>query len=317
LTTAPALPLLVLLLATRRPVRRRLAEGAAFAAVGFLLLGAYSYVLNLAETGHVLGDPTASQSSQPSEITLGGTVSSIARIGYRFIDLSGYHVLNDAGSWVRARARDAFDTLRIPRNPRESTGTTFVFPINRYSNEDYSFFGPLGFLLLPALGVAFLVAAARRRAPPAAAVLALAVPLFLVAISLTFTYNVWIGRFFVAPVALTMPLAAAVYRWRALAAIVAVLGALTLGVTHAFNMAKPTGLDGPAVWSLSRADAQSVLRPEMEQVIEGIDQYVRPGGTVGFVLTEDDWDYPLYGAQLKNRLVRLPQTDLLQTAERR
>jgi hypothetical protein len=149
-------------------------------------------------------------------------------------------------------------------------------------------------------------------------VLALAVPLYVVAISLAFTYNVWIGRFFVAPVALTMPLAAAVYRWRLLSAALAVVGAVTLAFTHAYNMAKPTGLASTTpVWSLSRAQAQSVLRPPMQQVIEGVDQYVRPGGRVGYVLTEDDWDYPLYGIKLENQLVRLPQTGLLQAAERR
>ena len=316
LTTAAALPLLALLVLTRRPWRRRLLETAAYGAAGFVLLGAYGYALNLGETGRVLGEQSAQSGAAPDAVTASGTVSSVARMAYRFVDLSGFRTSESVTGWIAARGEDIFDALGIAQNPDESTGTNFSFSVNRHANEDYSFFGPLGFLLLPALGIGFLVACGRRRAPPATAVLALAAPVYLVAIALSFDYNVWIGRFFVAPVALTMPLAAAVYRSRPIAAALAAVGVLSLTLTHAYNEAKPTGLEGKrAVWTLSRSEAQAVLRPELGPVLAAVEHYVRPGGRVGYVLADDDWDYPLYGSQLRNRLGRLPQSDLLQSAE--
>ena len=300
--------------------RRRLLQALGFALVGVALVGAYGYVLNVTETGHLLGDPSATELPRP-EVTLSGTASTAARLAFRLVDLSGYnafgyHLASDAG-WIGSSAKWLFDVLHIPLNPPESTSMEFHFAANESSNEDWSYFGPLGALLVLPLGVGFLVAVIARRASLLHAVPALALPTYLLAIALAARYHAFLGRFLLAGVLVTMPLAAWVYRRRLLAAAVALVGALTLGLTHAHSMTKPTGVDhSPAVWSLDRPEAQTVLRPSMTQVIREVDRLVPADARMGFALGGDEWIYPFYGRRLERTLVRLPPDSLLAAADR-
>lgn len=321
LTAAFALPILVgLLLATHG--RRRVPAAAAFAVAGFLAFGLYGYAQSLAETGRVLGDPSASEHLRP-DVTTGGTVSTVARIAWRTVDASGYHVPTRITEGVGKVGRGIFDGLGIGRNPASSTTTTFAFPVNTAVDEDISFFGPLGVLLLP-LVAGWLVLWARRRTDARFGLLALALPLHAVALALTYRYNGWVGRFLIVPVALTLPLAAGLYERRLLgrrllAAALVVVGALTLGLTHAYNKTRPTGLDGTtAIWSLDRSAAQAVTRPSSLETLRSIDRLVPPATHLGTILGEDDWDYPLYGARLDRRLVLLEpaSSDPLAAAQR-
>lgn len=310
LTSAFALPVLVLLVLAGRPraaLPRAAGAAAAWAVAGFVAFGLYGYALNLAETGKVLGDPSASAHLQP-EVSAGGTVSTAARIGWRMADASGFHLPGGVASGLGDASRAVFDALGIAHDPPGATTTPFSFPVNGAADEDFSFFGPLGVLLVP-LALGWLVAWARRRAGLRHAALALAPLLFVVVLALAYRYNGWIGRFMIVPVALVLPLGAWAYERRllgrrVLAAGLAVAGALTLALAHAYNNAKPTGLDGrPAVWTLSREQAQALTRPALAGVLEGLAQHVPQGKRVGTILGEDDWDYPLYGPRLDRRLV--------------
>ena len=148
LTAMYAVPVLLGLAVATLP-RRRLAECVAAAVGAFAVFGAYGYVLNLVETGSPLGDPAATEPYRPAEITWDGTASTVARIGYRFVDLSGLHpktvvvdAIEDAGRWT-------FDVLGIESNPPEtSVALPFDFSVAQAANEDISFFGPLAVLLL-------------------------------------------------------------------------------------------------------------------------------------------------------------------------
>lgn len=316
LTAVFALPLLAALGLARLGVRR-LAEAAGFAVLAFAAVGFYGYGLNLVETGKPLGAASETTDYRPA-ITTGGTVSTVARLSWRLVDLSGWH---PPASWARGVARGGkatFDALGIDPSPFESTGAVpFDFTPTVRPDEDLSTFGPLGVLLLVPLALGYAGALALRRTSAAYGLLALALPLTLVEVALAYRYNAWVGRFLVTPAALTMPLAAALYRSRAAAAAAALAGALSLGLTHSFNHAKPAGLDGTrAVWSLPRADAQTITRPELLQVVQGVEQHVPPRKTLGFILGPDDWDYPLYGPRLTRRLVPVPGVDTLAWAER-
>jgi hypothetical protein len=120
LTSVFALPVLVgLLLAGRRrqELPALLGRATAWAAAGFIVFGLYGYAQNLAETGRVLGDPSASAHLQP-EVTAGGTVSTAARIAWRLIDTSGYH-LPDGAAWPSATPERRCSTRSAsPRTPR-------------------------------------------------------------------------------------------------------------------------------------------------------------------------------------------------------
>jgi hypothetical protein len=85
-----AIPALLAFAALSLPGGRALVRPAAIGVAAVALLGSYGYVLNLVETGKLLGPPSASFDLRPRGPTLDGTVSTVARVAYRFIDLSGF-----------------------------------------------------------------------------------------------------------------------------------------------------------------------------------------------------------------------------------
>jgi len=316
-TVGAGLVVLALLVITRRPRWTRLATLAAASAAAFVLVGFYGYGLNLIETGKPLGDPVAQGNTQPGQITVGGTVSTAARVTFRLFDFSGFYPPAWVKTPVTSAGRHVFSALGIPANPDEATQSYFSFRINNRVNEDVSYFGPLGFLLVLPLSIGFLVAGALRRAPPARVVLAASVPLFVLGLALAFRYNLWLGRFMIAPVALTMALAAFAYRSRAIAAALVVVGVLTLYYAQTKNEEKPPGIHGiPGIWGMPRAQAQTLVQPDLLQVYQGVERAVPADAKLGVVLRFDDWDFPLYGPKLERRLVNVPQQGMLQFAER-
>ncbi len=302
-----ALPVLLALALGRHGPRRSLVAGG-WTALGFVVFGFYGYALNLAETGSALGRIPEVESFR-AHTTAAGTVSTFARIYARFVDLSGYH---PPQGWLQA-VGDAegavFDGLGIDKNPPGSTSAMFHPGVNTSVNEDDSFFGPLGFLLVVPLSLVFLVRGVRGRSAAVPAALALAVPAYALGIALTYKYNHWLGRFMIAPVALTTPLAAFVWRSRLAAVAVGLLAATTLVLALLYNAAKPVGLDGQQViWDVQRAYAQNLRRKELIQVSQALDERQVPSrATIGYTLKPDDWTYPLYGSHLARRLVRLPR----------
>ncbi|MGH3131658.1 MAG: glycosyltransferase 87 family protein, partial [Gaiellaceae bacterium] len=311
LTAVFALPVLALLALATLP-RRRLVALAAAAAVSFAALGSWVYAANVIHTGHPLGNsPEVEQNA--AVLTVPGTFSTGARVLWRFVDLSGWDAdvrvlmtLHDAGRFV-------FDGLGIDQAARESTLTPFFLIPNTRAHEDISFFGPLGALLVVPLGAAFLLGGALRRVPRERWVLALALPLFLAELALVYRYNEWVGRFMLIPVALTLPLAAWLYRWRVVAAGAAAVGALFLPLTELHNRAKPV----PASFAMSRPEAQSKSRPDMAAALQLVARAVPEDAAVGYSLHPDGYVYPLYGERLARRLVRLSAARALEDARRR
>lgn len=316
-TVGAGLVLLALLVITKRPRWARLATLAAASAAAFLLVGFYGYGLNLVETGKLLGDPVAQGNTQPERITVGGTVSTAARVTFRLFDFSGFNPPEWIKTPVTSGGKHIFSAFGIPANPDEATQSYFAFRINNRVNEDVSYFGPLGFLLVLPLSIGFLVAGALRRAPPARVVLAAALPLFVLGLAMAFRYNLWLGRFMIAPVALTMVLAAFAYRSRPIAAALIVVGVLTLYYAQSRNEEKPPGIHGiPGIWGMGREQAQTLMQPDLTEVFQGVNRTVPADAKLGVVLRFDDWDFPLYGATLKRRLVEVPQHGMLPFAER-
>ena len=277
LTFLYAIPPLVAIALLALP-RRRVAELCAAGVAGFALLGMVGYVQNLAETGRPQGR-SPQVSTLPPHVTFRGTVSSIARTDYRLIDLSGFHPPGALTEHVAGAAKRVFNALHIPPNPAESTtkGTfEFTYEPNTTASEDSSAFGPLGFLLLVPLSLGFLVVWARRRADRVHGALALAFPLYVVALALGTRWNLYVDRFLVTPAALTLPLAPAVLRRTELRVIAFVLAAATLALALAYDTSKPTG-----VWNRSRAEVQSIRWPELLPVLEAVQARVPEHARLG------------------------------------
>ena len=315
LTAAYAIPVLLALAIASLP-RRRLLECVAAAVLAFVLVGSHGYVRNVVETGRPLGDSAVTEQHRPERITPEGTASTVARIGFRFFDLSGLHPKSFVPDAISSAGRHVFDVLGIPPSPPEtSVEPPFDFAVGQSSSEDVSYFGPLGVLLLLPLSLGFAAATIARRGRWERLALALALPVTVLEIALTYRYNIWLGRFLITPVFLTMPLAAVLYRRRVIAGVAALIGAVTLVAAHASNVAKPTGLDGTRpFWSLSRAEAQAQTRPGIEDALVAIDRLPQDA-RIG-VADLEEWSYPLYGERLDRRLVPLPESEPLAAAER-
>ena len=220
LTTAYAIPVLLGLAVATLP-RRRLAECAA-AAVGAF---AMSEPTATCSTSSRREDPSVTR-PQPSRTgrTRSHGLDQVDRRAHRlrFFDLSGLHTKTVVANSIESAGRSAFDTLRIEPNPPEtSVEPPFDFAVGQSSSEDISYFGPLGVLLVLPLSLGFTVATIVRRERWERLALAVALPLTELEIALTYRYNLWLGRFLITPVLLTMPLAAVLYRRRALAAVAA------------------------------------------------------------------------------------------------
>lgn len=311
-----ALPALALLAVVSSARARPLAVASMCAAIGFAACGSYVYVRNVTESGR----PTGSLRGAPGEnrpvVTAVGTISTFARFTYHFVDLSGLDVDHRRLLPVAGTARRTFRLLRIPTNPPESTGYPFSFTINQRANEDLSYFGPLGFLVVLPLAAAFPVLAIRRLASPAHAAHALSLPLYLVALAFSYRYSVH-GRFLLTPVALVLPLAASIYLRRRLVAPVAAIGVAFLVLALAHNEMKPTGLRGTTpIWRMSRSEAQSQQWPgSLVLLIDTLERNVPTDAAVGTLTNELDPDYVLYGRQLQRRLVPLPRRGTIRAAE--
>jgi hypothetical protein len=235
----------------------------------FVAVGAFGYVLNLAHTGSPFG-----------------TASATASFSFRQHSWSG-----------RAES-----LLRIPAD------TVIDFRISRAwpPDEDLSYFGPLGAVLVIPIVVLTLRRWRRRRVPSIQGALALALPLYVVTLALAYRYNPWIGRFMLTPAALVAPLFGTVLKTPRYATFVLGIALVTLVSTLLFNHAKPSGIaGGSSIWSMTRVQAQSVQRPGMRPVLASLQVCVPVDARIGYVLNGDDWDYPLYGDGLSRSLVRL------------
>jgi hypothetical protein len=270
LTVAFALPGVALVAAVLVP-RRAWPRLLAAAAVAFVLVGAYGYVLNVAHTGAIQGSGAA------------------------------------VAAWEQHSWSGRLSTLlRVPAQM-----ATYWSP----TNQDKSYFGPLGALaILPAVVVA-AARSLRARSLTLPGALAAALPLYLVGIAVTYKYNPWIGRYMLTPVALATPLLGPIARHRLAAALTVVVALSTLGYALVESNGKPSGLGSRrSVWTMPRSEAMSIERPPMSVFIDGIESCVPPEARLGYVIDESDWDYPLFGRHLTRVPVRLPRADPLAAA---
>ena len=224
-------------------------------------------------------------------------MSSVARTGYRLVDLSGFHPPAAVTSHVAGAAKRVFDALHIPPNPPrvDDEGHVRVHVRAEHgASEDSSALGPLGFLLLVPLSLGFLVAWARRRTDRAHGAFALALPLYVVALALGTRWNLYVDRFLVTPAALTLPLAPAVLR-----RVPVQRRRRGRSPPRRSRSRSPTTCRSRrGVWNLSRADAQAIRWPELRPVLEAVQARVPAHARLGVDLAPLDWEYPFWGPRL-------------------
>jgi hypothetical protein len=187
----------------------------------------------------------------------------------------------------------------------------------RIANEDYSAFGPVGIVALLVASALAVRAVARRRADASHLVLAGALPVFLVLISLESRWVPFLIRFLLLPAAIAAPLLAYLFRNRVATAAYAVMGTLAIAITIVHDQPKPLHGAYGRPWNL---DQRTALRTNSDAyVADALDAYYRlvpPDACVGALIGVNEPTYVLYGPEREHHVVFLSPGDILTPAYR-
>jgi hypothetical protein len=333
--------------------RAAAALAAAGAAAAFLLVGMWSFVLNVHHTGHLLGRGTEVKQWTASP-SYPGTIQTALHVLYRTFDLSAfsyrfvYSLAGIGGVVAAVVALHAYPRRGLRRSlvVAAGVGIPFLAPLltiggadalasltarggipvheggwagglNRGAIEDSSAFGPVGAVFLLAVPVVAACMYLARRADLRHLALGLALPTFLILLALQSKWNPWLTRFLLVPAALTAPLLAWWFRSRAAAAALVVAASLTVGMTLENNHRKPLESPFGFPWQLSWSHA---LKPQghgpFVGVLDDFDRLVPARACVGAIVGPDEPSYLLYGPKLEHHVVYLPVESALLEAYR-
>ena len=176
----------------------------------------------------------------------------------------------------------------------------------------FSYYGPLGLLLL--LVVIGLVGreVTRGRLRPVVLLLACSPLVFAALVAFALSYDPWRGRFFMYSMALAATTWGVTLRWRWLAWGLTSIAAGTLLLSFAHSMEKPAGIrlidrrEVSGVWAKSREDVQTRLRLDGTAEVAKFFAAEPLSGRVGLRLEEDDWVYPYFGRRLSREVSFVP-----------
>jgi hypothetical protein len=302
-----------------RVLRREGAHLALLCATGVSVFGSYFYVQNLRRYGHPTGSAAFADLGALPTLDPHVAWSNLVRLGIRLSEPAGFVPPGTRpAAWLeRAHARFA-GAVRAElgveaREPQDfMNGASSEHP-GLPIDADITTFGPL--IAVAGLPV-LLLAALRRRADPAARALAWGALAYLLGLAALLRYNVHLGRFLVAMVAIAAPLLAVLYRDRegprfryVNLALVGICCA-TLGLCVAVHGLKPLVRQAKA----SRAAGGTVLsrpdRPEAEAAAQLLDRL--PPGRVALVFSMGGLVHPLFDGSL-TRAIRVVRANHLGT----
>jgi hypothetical protein len=342
LTTPIALPFLLALAWVARPaVLRKLRIGAVVAGT---VIGAFWYVVNLIEAGtwdnHISTEYSVDRGLAP-------IAARTMRIAIEFVDLSGASgrdrwlygiaalvvLVVAIVVFVRVRTRGTLVAGGIAAGVAAVPLLLWPFEhrlINVYfkfwdalgrrdlanldsgrdftkSASNFSWYGPLGSVLLVGAAVLVIVAVRRRQLDRMALFSVVAPVYWLVAFSALLFYQDWIGRFFAFPIAFAAATWGIVLRWRPIAWGVVAIAGTTLLLSLANDAKRPSGLpllerDKPrSVWSTPRWTGVA-LRKDYDAPIQFLDQRIPDSADVGLAITPSEPVYPFFGRGLERHV---------------
>ena len=133
--------------------------------------------------------------------------------------------------------------------------------------------------------------------------LALSLPVFIVLLVLQATYNPFLTRFLLVPVALTAPLFARFFRGRAASAVLVAVASLVIGLTLTHDQMKPLESPHGRPWQLTQSAGDAAnWQPERAPASTPTGRLVPPHACVGAVVGPDEPSYLLYGPRFERRV---------------
>jgi hypothetical protein len=149
----------------------------------------------------------------------------------------------------------------------------------------FTWYGPVGAMLVLVLGVVVIRRVRRGALPPVATVLALAPVLWVAGVAVAVTYFEWNGRFAMGGVALAAATWGVALEFRAVAWAVVAVSAVTVGLTLVHYDEKPSGLrllestGARSVWSQPRWQVQGIV-PSLGTLIRLTDERIPAGDRI-------------------------------------
>jgi hypothetical protein len=130
---------------------------------------------------------------------------------------------------------------------------------------------------------------------------------WFVLVALTLSYNPFLGRFFIFPVALSAVLWGRLLRRPALASAALALAVITSFLSIVHYSEKPSGLrllDGssPSVWTMQRWQVQSQHDPALGPVLRFLDEQVATHASIALALGDNGFGYPAFGPHLERHV---------------
>jgi hypothetical protein len=343
---------ILLVLVVAAPNRARRTLRIAGLAVGGIA-GSYWYVVNAHETGRFLGDqsnvPGLTAPLHPAENLLsafGALVDTLDLSGARGADIFLYPLaglvlavgLILLSSQISRRTGillgvavgaiplmllfvskhlghpaliRLYEALGQPKGYLATGDATATSPTT--ASDTASWYGPTGLLLAIAAAIA-AVRLVRQRSLSALSVIAALAPIgWFALVALTLTYNPWLGRFFVFPIALSAVLWGMALRSTSVAWATATLASVTFALSLVHYAEKPSGLrlldrsaPSASVWTMERWQVQSQHDPAIGPVFRFLDHDVPTKSSIALALSANDFGYPAFGPHLDRRVKLVP-----------
>jgi 4-amino-4-deoxy-L-arabinose transferase-like glycosyltransferase len=327
-----------------RPLARRAERVAAIAAGA--VAGSYWYVVNLVETHHFFGEQSA-QRGITAVLKLRSDLVTAVGMAVDTLDLSGARgedillyliaglvVVLVLVRFARSDVKQALVAAAILASPflllelstrvGRPTLERLYSAINdprgyiamgsaaaspTIASDTASWFGPIGFLLVTAVAV---VAVRSKPREPLTLVFALAPFGWFLLLGLTLSYNPFLGRFFIFPVALSAALWGRALREPMLAAALVGLAVISVVLTLVHYAEKPSGLrlfdrdPTASVWTMPRWEVQSQHDPPLASVLHFLDERVAAHASIALALSDNDFGYPAFGPRLSRDVKSFP-----------
>ena len=283
----------------------------------FLLIGSQIFISNFINFGHPLGSPETVQSQSLNILRSGDaasiTITNTSRFLYQMADLSG---LPDPlwGYGIKFKAlisKPVFNALHLEVESDKGVypGYEFAFDQREDLQEDFAWYGPLGFIiLLPFFLYALINGIRRKNLYHLTGALFFIIFLFLI-VFFRSGWDPYQGRYFMPVVALLTPIMGTLLNDKLFSKITmwlfTAIAISTLISSIFLNPAKPiTG--GRAVWHLDRIELLNYQNTYLIESMEAIEPRIPLNTNVGLASTHYYFiDYPFFGKDFSRNLIPL------------
>ena len=320
----PALFLIfiILLLKSSKPARILLWQWVAAVCISFLIFGSYIYLQNLLAYKNPFGPAQVVSDTVRNDETgfWHNGVLKLSRVAYQSLDLTeipyrdygeesrSMWLYNQAASIKAKLGAGFFDLIGLDLETADGVEN---YPKNKFTylpplqiQEDITWFGPLMFLLIPAL-LGGLIRAIRSKDLLSIGLVFIWLSLF---VSLNFFKSGWTpnqSRYYVLSVTCTMPLTAILWhegKKKIFNYLVLFFALVFMVFTILMNFSKPL-IGSRSIWNKPYAELRGLQSAVIRDSISKFDELIPQGVRLGLVLSGESFDYPFFGRDFSRELI--------------